>query len=127
MAYCQCGDFVVLEHVKVIAFESEPLFITPSLEGWNPNIQIMFSRDRKNEKGRLLEFFNHHDTAVLQFTNWHSYSKKSLLGPYELGESPSGSKISVFIVHEFIDEEPFPTHSIELQFMEGGEDDFENL
>ncbi|EGR0316187.1 hypothetical protein EIC00_20655 [Vibrio parahaemolyticus] len=127
MAHCQCGDFEVLEHVKVIAFESESLFVTPELEEWRPNIQIIFKRSGRNEKARMLQFFNHYDTAVLEFTNWHSSEKKSMLGPYEIGELPSGEKVSVFIVHEFIDDDPFPTHSMELQFMKGGEDDFDIL
>jgi len=122
------GKFEILDHVKVIGFESEILSIHPNLEGWKPWIQISFDRDIRNESRRMIKLTNSDYTATLQFQNWHLSDKKTLHGPYEIGELEGGEKISLFIAHEFIDDDKgrsLEAHSVELQFMKGGEDDFE--
>lgn len=130
MAHSSSGDFDVLDHVKVIGFESDVLSIFPKLEEWEPWIQISFDRDQEREPGRMLSFENNETTAILQFFNWHCSSKKTLHGPYEIGELESGDKVTLFIAHEYIDSDDgasIEAHSVELQFMRGGENEFDHL
>lgn len=128
LALSSSGDFEILDHVKVIGFETEVLSIHPKLEEWEPWIQISFSRDLRREPGRMIRFESNEYTAVLQFRNWHLSTKKTLHGPYEIGELRNGEKVSLFIAHEYIGDDDgasLEAHSVELQFMKGGEDDFD--
>ncbi|WP_333014571.1 hypothetical protein [Vibrio vulnificus] len=128
MAVSSSGDIDILDHVKVIGFETEVLSIQPRLEEWEPWIQISFDRNSLQEPGRMIRFKNNEYSAVLQFSNWHLSNKKTLHGPYEIGELRNGEKVSLFIAHEFIGDDggsSLEAHSVELQFMKGGEDEFD--
>ena len=127
MAISSLGEFDILDHVNLIGFETEVLSIHPSLEEWRPWIQIQFKRNFRREPGQMISFDSREHAAVLVFENWHLSTTKTLHGPFEIGELIGGEKVSLFIAHEFIgddDGSSLEAHSVELQFMKGGEDEF---
>lgn len=125
MVPCSIGDWEVLEHVKVIAFEGHILSLEPVLEDWKPIILVQFVRDESYKTARIIEFKNNKLSASIIFTNWHRSTGLSMNGPHEIGELETGEKISLFISHQYMEEENgIESHSLEFQFMKGGEYDF---
>ncbi|RPA58884.1 hypothetical protein EGC86_18475 [Shewanella frigidimarina] len=119
------GGWEIFDHIKVIAFEGSVLAFYPSIEEWEPLIQVKFTRDEKAAPGRILRFNSNEESASLEFTNWHLNEKLTMNGPHEIGQLESGEKVSLFITHQYIEEEEgIEAHSLEFQFMSGGEDEF---